>query len=117
MQMPDVGRPSQLHTPAMQNVTVRQSRPADESNLARLAALDSARPLHGPALVAEADSRLLAALPLGSGRAIADPFEPTAELVELLRLHREQLAENRGDRATRGRLGSLLRARLSHQSS
>ena len=30
--------------------------PADEPRLARLAALDSARPLHGPALVAEADS-------------------------------------------------------------
>ena len=98
----------------MSKVTVRQSVSADESNLARLAALDSARPLHGPALVAEADSRLLAALPLGSGRAIADPFEPTAELVELLQLHKEQLAESRGGRATRGRLGSLLRARLSH---
>jgi hypothetical protein len=98
----------------MQNVTVRPSTPADSTRLARLAALDSARPLHGPALVAEADSRLLAALALGSGRAIADPFEPTAELVELLDLHREQLAPGRGGRATRGRLGSLLRARISH---
>src|SRR5215216_3640897 len=111
--MPDVGPLSQLQTRDMQNVTFRPSRPSDESSLARLAALDSARPLHGPALVAEADSRLLAALPLGSGRAIADPFEPTAELVELLRLHREQLAESRGDRVTRGRLGSLFRTRLS----
>jgi hypothetical protein len=64
--------------------------------------------------VAEADSRLLAALPLGSGRPIADPFEPTAELVELLRIHKEQLAESRGDRGRRGRLGSLFRTRLSH---
>jgi hypothetical protein len=98
----------------MQNVTVRPSTPADETRLARLAALDSARPLRGPAIVAEADTRLLAALALGSGRAIADPFEPTAELVELLDLHREQLAPGRGGRATRGRLGSLLRARISH---
>jgi hypothetical protein len=98
----------------MQNVTVRHSRPSDEQSLTRLAALDSARPLHGPALVAEADSRLLAALPLGSGRAIADPFEPTAELVDLLQLHKTQLAEGRGGRASGGRLGSLLRARLSH---
>jgi hypothetical protein len=98
----------------MQNVTVRPSTPADETRLARLAALDSARPLHGPALVAEADSRLLAALPLGSGRAIADPFEPTAELVELLELHREQLAPGRGGHGPRGRLGSLLRTRPSH---
>jgi hypothetical protein len=115
--MPDVERPSQLHTRSMVNVTVRQSLPADEPRLARLAALDSARPLHGPALVAEADTRLLAALPLGSGRAIADPFEPTAELVELLRLHKERLAPGRGGRTTRGRLGSLLRARLTHARS
>jgi hypothetical protein len=98
----------------MENVTVRQSRPADESRLARLAALDSAKPLHGPALVAEADSRLLAALPLGSGRAIADPFERTADVVELLQLHKEQLTLGRGDRAPRHRLASLLRSRLSH---
>jgi hypothetical protein len=98
----------------MQNLTVRPSRQSDESGLARLAALDSAKPLHGPALVAEADSRLLAALPLGSGRAIADPFEPTAELVELLQLHKAQLAEGRGGRGARGRLGSLLRARISY---
>jgi hypothetical protein len=98
----------------MQNVTIRPSTPADEPRLARLAALDSARPLHGPALVAEADSRLLAALALGSGRAIADPFEPTAELVELLALHGKQLAPGRGGRGPRGRLGSLLRTRLSH---
>jgi hypothetical protein len=98
----------------MQNVTVRPSRQSDESSLARLATLDSAKPLHGPALVAEADSRLLAALPLGSGRAIADPFEPTAELVELLQLHKAQLTESRGGREARGRLGSLLRSRLLH---
>jgi hypothetical protein len=96
----------------MLNVTVRPSRPADESGLARLAALDSARPLRGPALVAESDSRILAALPLGSGRPIADPFEPTAEIVALLELRKQQLAET--GRASRGRLRSLLRGSLSH---
>ena len=52
----------------MKNVTVRRSTSGDAGALARLAALDSASPPRGPALVAEADSRLLAALPLGSGR-------------------------------------------------
>ena len=61
----------------MSNVTVRRSTSGDESALARLAALDSASPPRGPALIAEADTRMLAALPLGSGRPIADPFEPT----------------------------------------
>ena len=75
----------------MTNLTVRNAVASDLSELARLAALDSATPPRGPALVAEADSRMLAALPLGSGRPIADPFEPTAGVVGLLELRRAQL--------------------------
>jgi hypothetical protein len=100
----------------MMNVTVRRSTSADTADLARLSALDSARPPRGPALVAEADSRLLAALPIGSGRAIADPFEPTAELVALLELRRSQMT-TAGDTASGrpGRLRGLMRrSRLSH---
>ena len=95
------------------NITVRHSVASDLSELARLAALDSASPPRGPALIAEADSRVLAALPLGSGRPIADPFEPTAEILELLRLRAEQLedAERSG---LRDRVRSLLRIRPSH---
>ena len=97
----------------MQNVTVRRSTSGDESALARLAALDSASPPRGPALIAEADTRVLAALPMGSGRPIADPFEPTAELVQLLELRRTQI-DSAGTKAPsrhgfRGLLG-----RLSH---
>lgn len=99
----------------MKNVTVRRSTSADDGALARLAALDSASPPMGPALVAEADSRLLAALPLGSGRPIADPFEPTAELVALLELRRTQIeTANSGGGAPRRGLRALLRERLSH---
>ena len=98
----------------MQNVTVRRSTSADESALARLAALDSASPPRGPALIAEADTRMLAALPLGAGRPIADPFEPTAGLVQLLELRRSQLgAAEAGPASARG-FRSLLRGRLSH---
>jgi len=97
----------------MTNITVRYSAASDLSELARLAALDSASPPRGPALIAEADSRMLAALPLGSGRPIADPFEPTAEIVELLRLRAEQVQA--GQRSGwRDRVRSLLRARPSH---
>ena len=100
----------------MKNVTVRRSTSGDDGALARLAALDSASPLAGPALVAEADSRLLAALPLGSGRPIADPFESTAELVALLELRRAQIeaATGGGDTTRRRVLRALLRGRLSH---
>ena len=76
----------------MTHITVRKSVSGDQGALERLAALDSASPPRGPALVAEADTRMIAALPLGSGRPIADPFEPTAEIVALLELRRAQLA-------------------------
>jgi hypothetical protein len=99
----------------MTQITVRRAVASDRIELERLAALDSAKPPRGPALVAEADSRMLAALPLGSGRAIADPFEPTAPIVALLELRAEQMdakpAERRGWTA---RLRSLLRPRPSH---
>src|SRR3954447_22856031 len=98
----------------MTDITVRRAVSADRSELARLAALDSARPPRGPALVAVADSRMLAALPLGSGRPIADPFEPTAEIVALLELRARQLRDSDGERRRFGeRLRSLLRARPS----
>jgi hypothetical protein len=97
----------------MNNITVRYSVASDLSELARLAALDSATPPRGPALIAEADSRMLAALPLGSGRPIADPFEPTAEILELLRLRAEQVQAVEPNR-WRDRARSLLRARPSH---
>ena len=98
----------------MQNVTVRRSASGDESALTRLASLDSASPPRGPALIAEADSRMLAALPLGAGRAIADPFEPTAELVALLELRKTQIQSADGVARRPRRLRSLLRGRLSH---
>jgi hypothetical protein len=96
----------------MTDITVRRAVAADLSEMERLAALDSARPPRGPALVALSGSRMLAALPLGSGRAIADPFEPTAAIVAVLELRAEQLAQDH--RVSRGwaeRIRSLLRAR------
>jgi hypothetical protein len=98
----------------MQNLIVRRSHSGDQVALERLAALDSASPPSGPALVAEADSRILAALPLGAGRPIADPFEPTAELVALLQLRRSHMDSAETHSPRRGRLRSLLRGRVSH---
>jgi hypothetical protein len=99
----------------MTEITVRRAVAGDRGELERLAALDSGTPPRGPALVAEADSRMLAVLPLGSGRPIADPFEPTASVVALLQLRAEQLssAASQG-RGWADRMRSLLRARTSH---
>ncbi|MET0510731.1 MAG: hypothetical protein ABW135_03495 [Thermoleophilaceae bacterium] len=95
----------------MTDITVRRSVSADRAELERLAALDSASPPRGPALVAESDARMIAALLLGSGRTIADPFEPTAEIVALLELRAAQLREDgRGSHGWTERLRSLLHA-------
>jgi hypothetical protein len=70
---------------AAEAVTIRLAVPADAAALGRLAQLDSAPPPEPvPTLVAEVDGELRAAADLGSGRPIADPFEPTAELVAML---------------------------------
>jgi hypothetical protein len=53
-------------------------------------------------LVAEVAGELWAALEIGSGAAIADPFRPSAQLVELLRLHAG--SERRPERDRLGRL-------------
>jgi hypothetical protein len=97
----------------MTDITVRHAVASDRSELERLAILDSAKPPRGPALVAEAGSRMLAALPIGSGRPIADPFEPTAEVVALLRLRADQLAAAPERGSWSRRALSLLRPRAS----
>lgn len=94
-------------------MTVRLARAEDHAAIERLATLDSARAPGGELLVAERDARLLAALPLGSGAPIADPFEPTVEMVALLEVRRTQLVSARERRARRfgDRVRALVRAR------
>ena len=68
-------------------MTIRRADLADLAALDRLAALDSASAPTGDVLVGEVGGELWAALEIDSGRVIADPFRPSGELVELLRLH------------------------------
>jgi hypothetical protein len=71
----------------MEPITLRLAGPDDERALERLAQLDS-RPLPpGPHLLCERADRIDAAISLGSGELVADPFRRTAELCELLRCH------------------------------
>jgi hypothetical protein len=67
------------------SLLLRPATSADAADLERLAALDSARPLDGDVLVAFAGGELRAALSVESGRSVADPFWPSADLVELLK--------------------------------
>ena len=69
----------------MNTLTIRPATDDDTAGLYRLATLDSASPPTGEMLVAEVDGELWAALDVADGRAIADPFRPSGELVGLLR--------------------------------
>ena len=71
---------------ALPPVTIRHAAASDLASLERLAALDSARIPSGELFVAEVDGRLLAATSIDTGAVIADPFEHTASIVELLRV-------------------------------
>jgi hypothetical protein len=85
------GRPDPRNTP-VSRVTLRYASAADTDRLRELAKLDRAAAPAGPALVAEIDGRLRAALPLDGGSPIADRLHRGAELLELLRLRAAQLA-------------------------
>jgi len=85
-------------------LTIRPADLADLAGLDRLAALDSASPPTGDTLVAEVGGELWAAVEIETGTAIADPFRPSGDLVELLRLH----ARGEGSRPERRALGRLL---------
>jgi hypothetical protein len=69
-------------------IKIRQATSADAFALRRLAALDDAKALRGEVLLAEQAGEIRAALSLAEDRSIANPFAPTADLVEILRMHR-----------------------------
>jgi hypothetical protein len=87
-------------------LTIRRADASDAGALFRLAALDSASPPTGDHLVAEVAGELWAAVEIDSGAVIADPFRPSAELVDLLRLRLS--LDGRSERAERRVLGRLL---------
>ena len=69
----------------MTPLVIRPATPVDADQLQRLAALDSAEPLTGEVVLAYAGGDVRAALSVDTGRAVADPFWRSAELVDLLR--------------------------------
>lgn len=74
-----------------QGLTLRLATSADGSALARLADLEQTARPEDPVLLGEVMQRTVAALSLRDGRVIADPFIPTAELIELMRLRARQI--------------------------
>jgi hypothetical protein len=66
------------------SVTIKLSTEADRERIRRLAELDSKPAPDGDVLVAEVNGRLVAAMGMDGG-VVADPFERTASVVEVLR--------------------------------
>jgi hypothetical protein len=76
---------------AVPEVTIRLAYDSDARALQRLAELDSQRLPVGALLVAVVAEEPWAAVQVHGGATIADPFRPTADIVELLRARAAQL--------------------------
>ena len=88
-----------------------QVEPVVAESIAIRCATDSVAARPGEMLIAEVGAEAVAAIHVASGETIADPFRPTVELVELLRLRAERLRDASQAPATRApRLRALLRS-------
>jgi hypothetical protein len=97
-------RPARRTIPDMTErsvIAIRRAAADEDGALRRLAELDSAAPLHDPVLLALVDGAPVAALSLADDRVVADPFEPTADVVALLRTYAERGAQPRRRRGRR----------------
>jgi len=85
----------EVAAPPVESVVLRLSCVQDDDALDRLAQLESRPAPKGQHVVAEVRGVIVAALPLGPGSALADPFRRTTHLVPLLELRASQLTTNR----------------------
>jgi hypothetical protein len=92
------------------SIQIRTADWDDFTALWSLATLDDSLVPEGPLLLAERDGAVVAALSLTTGESVADPFQRTADTVELLRLRAAQLppAPERPRRRLLGRLRGRL---------
>ena len=91
-------------------LTIRPANGDDAAVLRRLSVLDAGREPAGRVLVAEEDGQVVAALSVDDGRVVADPFEPTAAAVALLRARAAALLGRTPRASWRERVASRLRA-------
>lgn len=104
------GAPSRPEWRAEPAVQLRPARADEDAVVRELAALDDARPLEGPVLLAIVGDRAVAAIALDDERVVANPFVHTAHAVSLLRLRASHVS--RTSRRHRRRL-HLPRVRLA----
>jgi hypothetical protein len=94
-------------------IAIRVAGDGDRAAIERLSQLEGRR-LDGRVLVAEVGGEVRAAIAIEYGAAIADPFLPTADLVELLRRARAHL--NGGRPSRMARIRAALGGRLNPRS-
>ena len=80
-------------------IAIRRVADDERSALTRLCALDSAPLVAGEALVAYVDGEPWAAISLDDGRVVADPFRPSGQAAELLRVRRAHMRAERPGRS------------------
>jgi hypothetical protein len=74
-----------------QSITIRLATPEDSRAIERLGQLEGLQTPRGELLVAEVDGELWAAVELGSGTVVADPFRPSGDVAEFLLRRFERL--------------------------
>ena len=79
------------HETELPPITIRLMGPTDVDEVRRVAARDSRDLPDGELLIAIAEGEVRAAISLGSGEVVADPFHHTEELVRVLALRRVQM--------------------------
>src|SRR4051812_47720242 len=89
------------------SISIRTARRDDFTALWRVASLDDALVPAEPLLVAERDGEIVAALSIRGGETIADPFQRTADTVDLLRLRADQQLPRAAARPLGRMLGRL----------
>jgi hypothetical protein len=85
-------------------LTIRTAEATDGFAVRRLAVLDSSDPPTCDVLLAEVGDELWAALSLDTGAAVADPFRPSGDLVELLRFQADRIRAGEHAERTLARL-------------
>jgi hypothetical protein len=95
---------------------IRQATDADVATLRHLAELDSQKPLAGPALIAESGGAAVAAISLFDERVIADPFERTTVLTQLLQMRLRALRAHSSSPSLTDRLRAAFRPFVAHAS-
>jgi hypothetical protein len=83
-------RTSTLHMSTTDDITIRRANPADGDALVRLAGRDSQHLPSDEFMLAEVGGELWAAVGVTTGQLVADPFRPSGEVAEFLRVRAER---------------------------